>query len=180
MHFQEIEMLFKNETVNMSNHHLLLYVMGTGGLMQLVAYGAQDIRLTGHKDITFFPIIRQPLSLYAYATKCLPQKDITFILVNYETQFPDIYQKFDRIRRNTAKKMHQELIKKFEENIPTQFFKKIRLNAKTANQEGRKRQVRIRNINSIKQTINDKNTAECAIKSTKNTINTFNQISRHF
>ena len=28
-----------------------------GGLMQLVAYGAQDIYLTGHPQITFFKVV---------------------------------------------------------------------------------------------------------------------------
>ena len=29
-----------------------------GGLMQLVAYGSQDVYLTGNPQITFFPKIR--------------------------------------------------------------------------------------------------------------------------
>ena len=31
--------------------------MGSGGLMQLVAYGAQDIYLTGNPQITFFKVV---------------------------------------------------------------------------------------------------------------------------
>ena len=31
--------------------------MGGGGLMQLVAYGAQDIYLTGNPQITFFKVV---------------------------------------------------------------------------------------------------------------------------
>ena len=30
-----------------------------GGLMQLVAYGAQDIYLTGNPQITFFKVVRR-------------------------------------------------------------------------------------------------------------------------
>ena len=33
-----------------------MYKMG-GGLMQLVAYGAQDIYLTGNPQITFFKVV---------------------------------------------------------------------------------------------------------------------------
>ena len=43
-----------------------------GGLMQLVAYGAQDIYLTGNPQITFFKVVyRRPVS-YTHLT--LPTK----------------------------------------------------------------------------------------------------------
>ena len=40
------------------NYYILLYILKMGGgLMQLVAYGAQDIYLTGNPQITFFKVV---------------------------------------------------------------------------------------------------------------------------
>jgi len=40
----------------LQNYFLAIYYMG-GGLMQLVAYGAQDVYLTGNPQITFFKVV---------------------------------------------------------------------------------------------------------------------------
>ena len=43
-----------------------------GGLMQLVAYGAQDIYLTGNPQITFFKVVSQTHKLFngMHSTNC--------------------------------------------------------------------------------------------------------------
>ena len=37
--------------------HIVYIIQMAGGLMQLVAYGAQDVYLTGNPQITFFKVV---------------------------------------------------------------------------------------------------------------------------
>ena len=45
--------------------------MAGGGLMQLVAYGAQDVYLTGKPEITFFKAVYKRHT--NFAIECIPQ-----------------------------------------------------------------------------------------------------------
>ena len=114
-----------------------------GGLMNLIAYTAQDRYLMGNPEITFFKTqykrTRNPLSLQKYAQKNLTKKDTFYILDHCQEQFPELCQNHN----NKQKEAHKHVLYTINSLSSQDKWKRIAQSNKKANKQARLRQKRL-------------------------------------
>lgn len=86
--------------------------MSSGGIFQLIAYGAQDYWLSGNNEITLFQA--GPRSLQEYCLEQLSPRDKTYIISECAEQFPEYIETYFKEKRlefyvQVLSEIHDEL-----------------------------------------------------------------------